>query len=293
MAEKKIKVSVIIVNYNTPELTKECVDSILGNTKDINFEIIIIDNASKQKVKKSDKYELIHSTTNLGFAGGNNLGIAKSRGEYVLLLNSDTKLKDNVIEHMCDWMDNHVKVGIATCKLIGTDGKTQSPGGSFPSLLKIASWMTIEDLPYVDKLIKPFHPKDASYDKAIEMDWITGTFFLIRRKVIDQIGMLDEDYFMYTEEVDFCYRAGQKGWGMWHIPEWSITHYGKASSNNEFALTNEFKGIKTFYKKHHPEWQLLAVRFFLKLGSLLRIIAFTLVNKNDIAKIYVKTFKIA
>lgn len=300
MAKKEVKVSIVIVNYKTKELTWKCIQSVIDHTNDVSYEIIVVDNDSNdesvnmlQKLHKENKINLIISDTNLGFAGGNNLGIKIAKGKYVLLLNSDTEVSSDAISRMSDWMDKHDNVGIATCALHGADGVLQSPGGSFPSLAKVFSWMTIEDLPFVDKLIRPFHAKSFLTDTPVQFDWVTGTFFLIRSEVLDEIGVLDEDFFMYTEEVDYCYRARKSGWEIFYVPLWHIIHYGKASSSNEFALLHEFKGIKLFYKKHYPKWQHGLVSLFIKIGSLLRLIAFELIGKPEISKIYVKAFKTA
>lgn len=299
MAKEKIEISIIIVNYNTPELTAKCIDSIVQYTK-VPFEIIVVDNASSDSsVKTLSKYEkqktikLIESKKNLGFAGGNNLGIDKSQGNFILLINSDTEIKDSVIDNVAQWMRTKHKAGIASCTLIGPDGELQSPGGNFPDLVRAISWMTIEDIPFVKNLIPPFHLPAIKYDSPTKLDWVSGTFFMIKREVIKQIGKLDDDYFMYTEEVDYCFRAATKGWESWLVPMWSIKHYGKASSNNEFALIQEYKGIKLFYNKHYPTWQMPILRFFLKIGSLLRVIAFTMLRRPDTVKIYAKAYQVA
>lgn len=270
-----VDLSVVIVNYKTEKLTEECVKSVKKFTKEIKYEVIVIDN----------------SVNNLGFAGGNNVGIKKSKGRYVLLLNSDTLIHDNVLGEMAAWMDENPKIGIATCALKNVDGSLQGTGGYFPTLLRVFSWMTIQDLPFVDNIIKPFHPMkeksfvrgDSFYQKIREVDWVTGAFMMIRKEVVDDIGWLDEGYFMYTEDTDFCFRAKEKGWRVVYNPKWSITHFGGKSSTREFPILSEFKGVKIFYKKHYPKWQYPILRFFLKLGSLWRIL---LINP----KIYAKAF---
>jgi GT2 family glycosyltransferase len=260
--------SVVIVNYKTPKLTADCIASIKKFTKNIQYEVILIDN----------------SKNNRGFTGGNNVGMKKAKGRYVLLLNSDTLIHDKVLGEMVAWMDANPKIGISTSALKNKDGSIQGTGGYFPSLLTVFSWMTIQDLPFVDRFIKPFHPKLGFYKKMQNLDWVTGAFMLIRREVIDQIGYLDEDYFMYTEDTDFCFRAKKKGFKVTYNPNWSITHFGGASSTKEFPLLSEFKNVKLFYKKHYPKWQYPMLRILLKIGSIWRVI---LINP----KIYAKAFK--
>lgn len=303
---EKIDLSIVIVNFNTKELTINCVKSVLKHTKKINYEIIVVDNGSKDgsiggfKTIKSNRVFPIDNKKNLGFSAGNNAGIKKSKGRYVLLLNSDTVVKDNVLGEMTAWMDKNVEVGIASCALRNEDGSLQGTGGYFPSLIRVISWMSIEDLPLVSRVIKPFHPmqtksffKDRNfYSKYREFDWLTGAFMFIRREVLSEIGTFDENYFMYTEDTDFCFRAKAAGWRVVYNPRWSIIHLGgKSSKTREFPILSEFKGIKTFYKKHYPKWQYPIAAFFLKFGALWRMVVLGILEGKEAATIYAKAYK--
>lgn len=294
--------SIIILNYNTKDLLLDCVRSIIKNTKGIKYEIIVVDNASKDdSVKAISKFGLrvIKNKENLGFTKGNNVGIKVAQGKYILLLNSDTLILDNVLKNIVDWMDKNPKVGIATCALKNKDGSFQGTGGYFPTLLRVFSWMTIQDFPYVDTIIKPFQPmreKSFSrnsdfYNKERELDWVTGAFLLTRQEVIKDIGGLDEDFFMYGEDVDFCFRAKEKGWEVKYLPYFSIIHYGGASSAREFPLLSEYKSMKIFYKKHYPDWQYPVLRFFLKIGALGRIFVLGSIRGKEYARIYAKAYR--
>lgn len=303
----KPEVSIIILNYNTKETTANCVKSLISHTKSVRFEIILIDNASvdgsfeylSKQFAQNSKIELVKSRENKGFSNGNNLGVGMAKGKYVLFLNSDTLIKDNVIGEFTLWMKKHKDVGIATCMLRNKDGSIQGTGGYFPTLMRVFSWMTIEDIPLVDRLIKPFHPhrpkwflkNDFFYTQKAEVDWVTGAFMFVRKKVIDEIGGLDEDYFMYTEDTDFCYRAKKAGWKVVYNPKWSIVHLGGTSSNAEYPIISEYKSLKLFYKKHFPSWQYPLLRFFLKTGALLRIIAFCILSGKEAATTYAKAFR--
>ncbi len=294
-----VDLSVVIINFNTKDLTLGCVESILKNTKGIDFEIILIDNSSPHEIPTSKKYKLISSKTNLGFTGGNNEGMKVSRGRYVLLLNSDTLVHDNALGEMVSWMDENPKIGISTSALMNKDGSVQGTGGYFPTLLRVFSWMTIQDFPFVDRFIKPFHPSkeksfsknDEFYMKGKELDWVTGAFMMIRREVINDIGYFDREYFMYTEDTDYCYRAKEKGWKIRFNPKWSITHFGGASSIKEYPILSEYKNVKLFYKKHYPNWQYLPLRALLKIGALGRIIILGTMRGGEYARIYSKAFR--
>jgi len=305
--------SVVIVSYNTKEITLSCIKSVIKHTKGIKYEIVVVDNASsdgsvtavqKFKVnssKSKPKIIFIGSDKNLGFAGGNNLGIKKSKGRYVLFLNSDTIIHDNVLGDLTQWMDSHEKVGIVSCGLLNEDGSIQGTGGYFPTLVRVFSWMTIQDIPGVDSTIKPFHPmKEKSfstgagfYKKRKELDWVTGAFMFMRKDVIDAVGLFDERYFMYTEETDYCYRVKMKGWEVFYEPKWSITHIGGASGSNESSILKEFGGVKRFYHKHYPKWQYPILRALLKLGAFLRVIAFFVFKGKGDAGIYAKALRVA
>lgn len=295
-----LDLSIVIVNYNTPGLTMSCIDSVVKNTKGINFEIILVENSSEKAIKNYGKTKIIRNKENIGFAAANNQGMHWAKGRYILLLNSDTVINDNVLGEMIPWMDSNPKVGIASCALKNRDGSLQGTGGYFPTLVRVFSWMTIQDFPFVDNFIKPFHPsKERSftknnefYSKERELDWVTGAFFLIRKDVINDIGYIDEEYFMYTEETDFCYRAKEKGWKVIYNPKWSITHFGGASSKgNAFSILSEFKNVKLFYKKHYPKWQYGILRLILKVGALGRIVILGTIRDRSYIKIYAEAFK--
>ena len=303
--------SIIIVNYNTIKITLDCLKSIIKSTKGLNYEIILVDNASSDgsvdaienfaKGKKNLKLKLVKSKKNLGFGKGNNLGIKFSKGRFILLLNTDTIVKGNIFSEMMNWMERHKEVGMSTCALKSLDGSIQETGGYFPNLLRVASWMFfLDDLPFVDRIIKPFHPMHAFspfykntsiFQKKREMDWLTGAYMLIKREVIDEVGVFDKDYFMYTEDVDLCYRIKKAGWKIVYLPRWNILHLGGASSTKEFPIIKEYEGIITLYKNNMPKWQLPIVRVLLKMGAVIRIIVLGAFKGPEVIKIYAKAFK--
>jgi GT2 family glycosyltransferase len=296
--------SIIIVSFNTKNLLTTCINSVLKYTKGINFEIVVVDNASDDGSGEAAKklgVKVIENKTNPGFAAANNQGVRVSKGKYVLFLNSDTEIHDNVLEEMVAWMNLNSKSGVVTCALKNADGSMQATGGYFPTLLRVFSWMTIQDIPFVDSIIKPFHPYhskalffkgDSFYKSEKELDWVTGAFLLTRRNILEDIGGWDEKFFMYVEEVDLCYRVKKLGYKIWYLPKWNITHLGGASSKtSEFSLISEYEGVKKFYKKFYPAWQMPILRLILKIGALGRIVLFGLTEGGATAKIYAKAFK--
>ncbi len=284
-----IDLSIIIVSFNTEKLTRECIESVVKNTKGISYEFLVMDNISKdgsvemlKGLSQKLPLTLIANKDNIGFGAANNQGMKRAKGRYLLLLNSDTFVKDNTLGEMVFWMDENPKVGISSCALKNKDGSLQGTGGYFPNLFRVFCWMFfLEDIPFLSKLIKPYHPMHPNspfykgeefFKKAQERDWLTGAYLLFRREVLNDVGYFDKDYFMYVEEIDYAYRAKEKGWQVWFLPKWAITHYGGASGTSELATLSEYKSLKVFYKKHYPKWQMPALRLFLKLGSLPRLL---------------------
>ncbi len=299
--------SIVIVSYNTKRLIIKCINSLVKFSSSINYEIIVVDNYSSdgsvqylsKLAAQNKRIKLVKNSENKGFASANNQALEKADGRYILFLNSDTFIKKEIFKGMINFMDEHKDVGIASCMLRNKDGSTQATGGYFPTLVRVFSWMTIEDIPYVDELIKPFHPlKEKSfainrdfYKKEKELDWVSGAFMLMKRELVGQGLRWDEDYFMYGEDVDICFRAKKLGWKIVYLPQWNIVHLGGASSTREFPIVSEFKGLKIFYKKHYAGWQYPILRLFLKIGSLGRALLFGILEGSDGFKTYVKAFE--
>ena len=270
------ELTIIIISYNTCKLTLDCIASIKKHTKGLDYEIIVVDNASYDEsvteLKKLKEIKLIVNQHNVGYAAANNQGVEIAKGKYILLLNSDTLMTSSILAPILTYMDKHAAVGILSCGLRNKDGSMQETGGYFPTILRVADWMSMADkIPILSELVLPYHPKISYYKELRDLDWVTGAFFLTRKAVWDKIGMLDKKYFMYVEEVDFCYRAKQAGWKVYYHPHWSIIHFGKASSSSAYAIVSEFRGLLIFYKKHFPRWQYPLLRLCLKFGAGLRL----------------------
>lgn len=310
-----IDLSIIIVSFNTKKLLLSCINSVRKYTKGINYEIIVVDNGSsdgtQEAIKKIKGVKLILNRDNFGFAAANNQGIKIAQGRHILLLNSDTELKEDSLGKMVGWMEKNSRVGISSCKLLDSSGSTQATGGFFPSLARVFLWATfLDDLSLVSNLFRAYHPHTSKfftrsrfYENAHQQDWVTGAFFLMRREVVADIGFLDEVFFMYVEEVDYCFRAKKKGWGVCYVPITGIVHIGAASSKEglvefgggtvgkERSIIGEFEGLKIFYKKHYPDWQYGFLILFLKITAVLRFSVYGIIRGDGSAKhIYAKAF---
>ena len=302
----EIDLSIVLISSKKDYLF-DCLRSVRKNSAGLTTEIILVDNASPDKIGEDAKkafpeIKVIRRDENGGFGENNNLGMKVATGRYVLLLNDDTKvISKNIFKEMVQWMDEHPGVGLSSCALVNPDKVTfQGSGGSFPTLFKVFAWMTfLDDIPGVDSLIKPYHPlhgwspfyKGESYFKSPhKQDWVTGAFFLMRKSAMDAVGIFDEDFFLYVEEVELSYRFVKAGWEVWYLPKWKLMHYGSVTIGSERAMVYELQNIKLFYKKHYPKWQIPILTLILKFGSLLRIVLFGILKGPGIAKIYAKAF---
>lgn len=262
-----IDLSVIIVNYNTKQLTLNCLESVHHSVTDFQSEVILIDNASRDDSvqvfrEHYPKVKLIANQNNLGFSKANNQGMRVAEGRYVLLLNSDTVIQPDTLDIMIRFMDEHPEVGASGCKVVLPDGsldKACRRGFPTPS----ATFFYVSRLSKLfpkDPRINAYHREDLDPDEAYPIDCLIGAFMMVRREAIEQVGMLDENFFMYGEDIDWCYRIKQAGWVNYYYPKTKIVHYKRASSRNKpFKITYEFhRAIYVLYNKHfkqqYPFW---------------------------------------
>lgn len=291
--------TIIIPSYNTKQDTKNCLNSIYKHTKGIEFEVIVVDNdshdGSPQMIREEfPQVNLIANKENLGFGKANNQAAKQAKGEYILLLNSDTLLHDNALKTSLDAAKSIDKIGAFTCKLVYEDGDLQPTGGYFPTLCNLYAWqLFIDDLPLISKLIKSVHPPVSHYTQKRKLDWVTGAFTIIPTKVYKETGGFDPDIFMYAEELELCFRIRKHGYKVLYDPVATITHLQAKSSSVSYSLISEIKGIKYFFNKHKPAWQLPLAALAFKLGSLLRILVFGII-KNDSQKrdVYLKALSV-
>ena len=291
--------SIIILNYKTKEITSDCLKSIQNSTDKYKKEVIVVDNESadgsvEYLKKKFPSYNIFGSGRNGGFAFGNNVGVKKAKGKYVWLLNSDTILQVDTIEKL---MDQATKKDsdIASCQLLNRDGSIQPQGGYLPTFCNLTAWMFfIDDIPLIKKLIRPYQQQTKSfYKKDQQPGWLGGTALLVKKKIYDQLKGLDDDIFMYGEDVDFCYRANKLGYTLNYFHSPKLTHLGQASGSSRGAVLGEFKGLRYIYKKHKPIWQMPILRLILKIGTALRVLLFGIILKDEQRKnIYKEAFSL-
>ena len=276
-------------------------------------EIVVIDNHSSDNstsvIKKiiSKNHGLINcilieNKSNLGFAKANNIGIKKAKGEYILLLNSDAQVTNGALTQLVNSFESHPldgttstlssqkgrldHLGILSATLINPDGSYQAQGGSLPSLFSLFTQMFfLDDLPIIGQLLPTIQEtgKAARYKQLLEHQltnrlfqkgWVAGTAMMIRKQLILDIGYLDENIFMYGEDIEYCIRAKKHHWDIAIDPLATVFHYGSASSSSQSAILGEIKGYQYLWAKHQPHWQRRFFKLILLFGILVRICLF-------------------
>lgn len=276
---KRPDLNIIILNYNTKDFLLDCLQSIEeADLSGIKTEIIVVDNASTdgsaeaaEESTKSTKGKLIKNTENLGFAAGNNVGVKKTSGRYVLFLNPDTVLSEKVIKEVFDFMEKHKNVAVASPKLeLPTGQLDEASHRGFPT-----PWNAFCHFSGLRKIF-PRNKIFAGYtvgwllDKKTshEIDSVSGAFFFVRRKAAEEVSWWDEDYFWYGDELDFCYRLKEKKWKIFFLPQVKVLHYRgvasgiKGHSRSISTATRETKlrsarasieAMRIFYRKHYQD----------------------------------------
>jgi N-acetylglucosaminyl-diphospho-decaprenol L-rhamnosyltransferase len=266
-------VSVIIISYNTRALLQACLEAVAASTG-VALEVFVVDNASRDGsadlvAERFPAVTLMRNPENRGFAAANNLAIRRARGRDVLLLNPDTLVRPDTIAHLAACLAAQPDVGITGPRVLNDDGSLQSCGYWYPTLLDeirvsrrvetVARRMLGEPRPFPDP------------DHATDVDWVDGCCLLIRRTVIDRIGLLDEQYFLYAEELDWCRSAKAAGWRIQTCPDAAMTHLRGRSSDQVrgVALALLIETRLRYYRKHEGLVMALLVSFVYAMGCAL------------------------
>jgi hypothetical protein len=266
--------SIIIVSYNTKDFLKACIESIYKTTKNITFEIIVVDNASTDGTVtilnklQTENFKLIENNDNLGFSKANNVGVKKASGRYILFLNPDIEVHEETMEGMVKFMDENQQVGAATCKLIMPNGQIDDASHrGFPT-----PWNSFAHFSGLAKIFgktRAFGGYNLGFmdlEKTHEIEALAGAFMIVRREAGEHVNWWDEDYFFYGEDLDFCYMLKRNGWKIYYVPQFSVLHYKgvsggiKKTSQNITTANSEtkiraskarFNAMRIFYRKHY------------------------------------------
>ncbi|MCD4832100.1 MAG: glycosyltransferase family 2 protein [Anaerohalosphaeraceae bacterium] len=254
-------VSIIVVNYNRRDLLAQCLKSIENCSGQLDIEIIIIDNASTDDStsyteKHYPQVKLVKNKTNRGFSAANNQAIAIASGRYVLFLNSDTVIYDGSIEALLAVFKKHPRTGLCAPKLLNTDGSIQKNVYHFPTFKAIFARYTFLKYFGLFKKARDFYRvRDFTYDKLAEIDRPMGAAMLTSKKILEEVGPMDESFFFYFEDVDICKRIKDAGYKIYFAPESLITHHGQASSaslGSNKTLIMFFESMFYYFRKHSP-----------------------------------------
>jgi N-acetylglucosaminyl-diphospho-decaprenol L-rhamnosyltransferase len=270
-----VDLSIVIVNYKVRELLRACLRSLPAATEGLETEVFVVDNASDdgsvEMIREAfPEVRLTASAENLGFTRGNNVAIRDCVGRYVLLLNPDTEPEPGSLARLVQFMEAHPRAGACGPKLLNTDGTLQHNGRRFPTL-----WRELLAVTGVLSLTAGHFERALTYgrddfDVECEVDQVSGACILARRSVIEAVGMLDERFFMFYEEVEWCHRVRAAGWEVWYVPESRVTHHwmGSVSQNSHRMTAELLKSQVLYYQKTDGPLAAVAARGIMGLGLL-------------------------
>lgn len=252
-----VDLSVVILSWNVRDLLRQCLQSVTCGGR-LTAEIIVVDNASSDGSPDMVRAEfpsvrLIANATNRGYTGGNNDGIAAAAGRYVMILNPDAHVRGDALTAMVAYANAHPDVGALGPQLLNPDGSVQSSRRRFPTMMTAlfeSTWLQ----PVAPRgVLRRYYMLDRTDDETQEVDWVMGACIMVRREVIQQVGGLDEDFFMYSEELDWCRRIRQAGWKIVYLPIAQVVHYMGQSSDQVVAQRHiYFQTSKVrYFRKHH------------------------------------------
>lgn len=299
MAAGKPDLSIIIISYNTAQITKNCLDSVIKSLTDskVSYEIIVVDNASTDKSVDVLKtythlhlytFKFIENKQNVGFAKANNQAVKVASGKYILFLNSDVVVLDQAVPKLLNYFQqNENKIQFLGGKLFEKDGQTPQPScGPFYSIPVVFGALFLKGDYWGLTRYSP--------EKPVAVDWVSGACILTKKTDFDQLNGFDENIFMYMDEIDLLYRAKKRGKTTFFYPEAKFIHLASASSAGKtYPILQVYRGFLYFYRKYHPGQQLNLLKILLKLKAIISVIIGRLVNNRYLIKTYEEAYKLA
>ena len=271
--------TIIILNYNTKDLLRKCLKSVFASHTNFQFEVLVSDNESQDGSQEMigaefPEVKLIENNANLGFSKGNNAALRLAQGRYSLLLNSDTEVKSNTFDLSIRYMNLHAEAGAMGCKVLLPNGELdEACRRKFPSrrnaFFRLFGYRQFSNY----NITRPI-------DQETEVDSVMGAYLMIRKSVMDQIGLLDEDFFMYGEDLDWCWRVKEAGYKVMYYPQVVITHYkyGSAQLVPFRTIKLAHDAMKIFYRKHYAQKYNRLFNQLVYLGINLRMFLVLVVN---------------
>ena len=279
--------SVIVVNFHTKDKLRGCLRSVFASKTNFSYEIRVVDNASSDGSGEMVKAEfprvnLIENKENVGFAKANNQALRQAQGRYFLLLNSDVEVSGDSFDKMLSYMDNNSMVGASGCRVLKADGTLDKAcRRSFPH--PVNSFFRLTGLSFLFPRSRTVSSYNLTYlpeDQVAEVDSVMGAFLLIRSDVVDRIGLLDEQFFMYGEDLDWCFRVKAAGYKVMYVPVTNVVHHKGSSSRKlpQKALYEFHRAMQIFYDKHYRANYNFFLNWPVYAGIWLRYIALRAVN---------------
>jgi len=254
-----VRLSVVFLSYNTRDLTRQALNSVLAAVEGLEVEIFVVDNASADGstdmvAEEFPQVKLICNAANVGFAAGNNVALRQVTGEYALLINTDTIVRRDALRTMVEFLDAHPEAGACGCKILDPDGTLQLDSRrGFPTPLAAFCKMSgLSRLFPKHPLIAHYHMTYLDPEQTAEVEVLSGSCMMVRKAAMDQVGLLDEDYFMYGEDIDWCYRFHQAGWKIYYVPTTAIIHFrGESGRGTPLKiLYRKSQAMSIFVNKH-------------------------------------------
>ena len=280
-----MKLSIVIIDTNELHLLRSCLRAVYDQTRGMDFEVIVVDNACTDGSHETvaPEFPLVKWVTNskkMGFAAANNVAFPFAVGEYILLLNPDTEVLDGAIQKTIAFADTHPAAGVVGSRLLYPDGSVQPSVRGFPSVLGAFLDATfLHVLLPSDRIVRRSGIVRFDPERTQEVDWVIGAYFLIRRTVMEKIGTLDEQFWIYGEEVDFCQRARTAGYATWYVAEASVVHYwrGMTVVTLRVIVWLHF-GQKLYVDKQYRGLEKFVIIYLRYLGAALRVVVYPVVG---------------
>ena len=278
-----MKLTVVIVNYNVKHYLYQCLESLYRALKGIEAEVFVVDNHSRDGSinyvsRRFPNVNYVESNHNLGFARANNIAIRESEGEYVLLLNPDTFVGENTIHHVLDFMESHPEAGGAGVQMLKSDGtKAMESRRGLPTPMTAFYKMVGLCRRYPEhKRFAHYYMSYLPWDEPVEIEVISGAFCMLRRSALDAVGLLDEDFFMYGEDIDLSYRLIKGGYQNWYLPERILHYKGESTQKSSFRYVHVFyEAMLIFFRKHYGGsslWLTIPIKLAISLRATLALV---------------------
>jgi hypothetical protein len=280
--------SIVLVCWNNKAYLDPCLKSLYETGMRNSFDVVVVDNGStdgsqQMLAEKYPQVRIIQNEGNLGLGKASNQGIEATQGRYVLLLNNDTIVKGSSFDAMVDFLDQNPRVGAVGGKLLNPDGSIQTCYNYFSSLgeeflvaTRLGEW------------IRPGYPAVMSGDEVKSVDWLGSACLMVRRSTLDEVGLLDEGYFIYGDEADLQYRIKKAGWDIYYLPHATTIHYGGRSMDRWPRRKMVYRGKMLFYQKHYGFLRTLLLRLMLGILSLIKMMVWAVMlllpQKRDLAQ---------